>query len=108
MLSIPPKAYSFEQVDKLYKQKIKALDNNLGEIYDYLKPQASTIYFDRKVEFVNLVNEKKTAEQDKILYAKMNKKEKIAEKESQYEKNTAEIRNLMNIYDIKHPLRGAG
>ena len=38
----------------------------------------------------------------------MNKKEKIAEKESQYEKNTAEIRNLMNIYDIKHPLRGAG
>lgn len=67
VLGTQTKAYSFEQVDKLYKQKIKALDNNLGEIYDYLKPQASSIYFDRKVEFVNIVNEKKTAEQQKLM-----------------------------------------
>jgi hypothetical protein len=33
-----PKVYNFEMVDKLYKMKIKTLDNNLGEIYDYLKP----------------------------------------------------------------------
>ena len=42
------------------------------------------------------------------MFEKMNVKEEIKEKESQYEKNTAEIRNLMNLYDIKHPLRGAG
>ena len=69
-------------MDKLYKNKIKTLDNNLGEIYDYLKPQASNIYFDRKVEFVNLVNEKRSVENQKFMEEKMNKKEKIAEKES--------------------------
>ena len=38
MYDMTTKTYNFEQVDKLYKNKIKRLDNNLGEIYDYLKP----------------------------------------------------------------------
>jgi len=48
----------WEIVDKLYLKETKILDHNLNALHDYIKPQAKSIYYDRKVEYVNMVHEK--------------------------------------------------
>jgi hypothetical protein len=75
-------------------------------MYEFLKPQAPSIYFERKVELGNIVNDKKRADERKREAAKDRKDTTGEKKESAFEKNTAELRKLMNQFDIKHPLRG--
>lgn len=75
-------------------------------MYDFLKPQAPSIYFERKVEFGNVVNDKKRADQRKRVAAQDRKDTTGEKKVGAFEKNTAELRQLMNQFDIKHPLRG--
>jgi len=38
------------------------IDKNLKDMFEFLKPQAKAIYYNRKVEYINLVNEKKKAD----------------------------------------------
>jgi len=52
------KKKQWEIVDKLYVKETKILDHNLNALHDYIKPQAKSIYYDRKVEYVNMVHEK--------------------------------------------------
>jgi hypothetical protein len=52
-------SHSFAVVDKLYRQNIKQIDENLDNLQPILKPQASDLYYDRKVELTNLVQDKK-------------------------------------------------
>lgn len=51
--------HSFSVIDRLYRQNIKKIDKNLDDLQPTLKLQAPELYFDRKVELTNLVEEKK-------------------------------------------------
>lgn len=64
--SIQQKKHPWEQVERIYRTKLRVVDKNIVQIYDYLKPQAQSIFFDRKVEFQNIVDEKKHAEQNNL------------------------------------------
>ena len=52
------KSYEWDIVDKLYGNKIKSLDNNIERLHYTVKGQAHKIYFHRKVEYLNLVDER--------------------------------------------------
>jgi len=54
-----------EVYDKLYAKETGKLDRNLDRIFEYLKPQAHKIYYDRKVEYVNLVENQKKLEKNR-------------------------------------------
>ena len=73
---------------------------------EYIKPQANQIYYDRKVEYINLTAQAKKAEDHK----KDNIRRRISVKQkgflSEYHEKQNELVNLMRKYDIKHPLRG--
>ena len=55
----------------IYKKKLRIVDKNIDQVFDYLKPQAQSIYFDRKVEFQNIIDEKNHEEQQML--AKFNR-----------------------------------
>ena len=42
-------------IDKLFVNNISEIDNNLGKIYEFMKPLSHSIYYDRKVEYLNLI-----------------------------------------------------
>ena len=48
----------WEIVDNLYLKETRILDHNLNALHDFIKPQAKSIYYDRKVEYINMVHEK--------------------------------------------------
>ena len=49
---------SYHQLYKyIYSEKREDLDTNLTEMFDFLKGQSKKIYYDRKVEYVNLVEQ---------------------------------------------------
>lgn len=52
-------SHSFNVVDKVYRQNIKKIDKNLNELQPILKLQANDLYYERKVELTNLVEEKR-------------------------------------------------
>ena len=58
--------YQWEIVDELFAEKKKMLNKNLEELKPILKPIAKDLYFNRKVEYVNLVEEKNKKEADNI------------------------------------------
>jgi hypothetical protein len=82
------------------------LDKNLKEMSEFLKPQAKAIYYNRKVEYINLVQEKKKADRLKSQHILTQVKEREDNFLSDYQKQKNELINLMNKYDIPHPLRG--
>ena len=51
------KDYSWEVVDQLYSMKKSNLNKDLIAIQPLLKPQAKDIYYRKKVELVNLVDQ---------------------------------------------------
>ena len=42
------------------------IDKNLDKMHDFLKPHAKSLYYDRKVEFVNMVHEKQKKDAAKL------------------------------------------
>lgn len=42
---------------RLYNSRSKNLDENLSKMFNFILPQANSIYYDRKVEFINLVEQ---------------------------------------------------
>lgn len=53
-------------MDKLYKKETRMIDKNLDKMHDFLKPHAKSLYYDRKVEFVNMVHEKQKKDAAKL------------------------------------------
>ena len=39
----------------IYSKESDQLDRNLHNMFKFLKPQANHIYYDRKIEYINLV-----------------------------------------------------
>ena len=65
-----------------------------------LKPIAKDLYFNRKVEYVNLVEEKNKKDADNI-------KNVLKRTEAKAGLSIEEqLKNIMIEHDIKHPLRG--
>ena len=58
--------YQWEIIEKLYAEKKSKLNKNIEELKPMLKPIAKELYYDRKVEYVNLVEEMNKKEADKI------------------------------------------
>jgi len=54
-------------VDEIYNRKKKEIDKNLTDLNDILKKQAKSIYFERKVEYINLLAQKKEMDQKDII-----------------------------------------
>ena len=48
--------YQWEIVDQLYNEKKKLLNRNIEDLKPTLKPIAKDLYFDRKVEYINLMD----------------------------------------------------
>ena len=67
MLNSSEKLHSFEVVDNIYTWKKKEIDKNLNDLYHILKKQAKSIYFERKVEYINLMAQKKEMDQKDII-----------------------------------------
>jgi len=42
---------------------MRTLDKNIDQVYDYVTPQANSIYYDRKIEFQNIVDNRKNSEE---------------------------------------------
>ena len=58
--------YQWEVVDDLFAEKKKVINKNIDDLKPMLKPIARDLYYDRKVEYVNLVEEMNKKEADKI------------------------------------------
>lgn len=76
------------------------LDRNLDSLKPILKPIATDLYYRRKVEYVNLLDQKQKIEDDNI--SNMLKKTEVKVGLSIED----QLRQIMNEHDIKHPLRG--
>lgn len=63
-----------------------------------MKPIAKDLYFHRKVEYVNLVDEKRKIDE----FKNIEKKTKAKPRKSIED----QLKEIMIEYDIKHPLRG--
>jgi hypothetical protein len=75
-------------------------------MFEFIKPQAHQIYYDRKVEYINLVEQNNKIEaqrKDKIRHKVSFRHENFV---TGYMKEQNELVNLMQKYDIPHPLRG--
>ena len=59
----PNKTHPWETVDNIYRKKMRTLDKNIDQVYDYVTPQANSIYYDRKIEFQNIVDNRKNSEE---------------------------------------------
>jgi hypothetical protein len=93
--------YSHRVVDSLFRQKIKKIDKDLNELQSTLKPQAKDIYFKRKIELTHLIAQKQLKDKnDLALFLKAN------EVHLDSQALTKQLKQIMNEYDIKHPLRG--
>jgi enolase len=72
-----------------------------------MKPLSHSIYYDRKVEYLNLIEEFEKTERQKLEYfLKQTRFKSDSNFKSEYKQKQEELINLMNVYDIKHPLRG--
>ena len=80
-----PQRPQWEIVEKLYRKETKLLDRNLEKLHDFLKPQAKSIYYDRKVEYINMVHEKQKHDSAKLnsVVRKVNKQDGIVNDEYQ-------------------------
>ena len=58
--------YQWEIVDKLYNDKKYLLNKNLEELKPILKPIANDLYYNRKIEYVNLLEQKQKKKDDNI------------------------------------------
>ena len=93
--------HSFNIIDRLYRQNIKKIDNNLNDLQPILKPQASDLYYDRKVELTNLVENKKQKDKKDL--------KRILEMTENIDIDAInKLKEIMRNHDIKHPLRGEG
>jgi len=54
---------SHQVFDNIYSKQANQLDQNLTQLHDHIKSQAHSIYYDRKVEYVNLVETMRKLEQ---------------------------------------------
>ena len=97
--SIVP-TYQWEIVDKLMTDKKNLLNKNLEDLKPILKPIAKDLYYKRKVEYVNLLEQKKKKDDDNIM--NMLKKTENVEVISIED----QLKKIMEKEDIKHPLRG--
>ena len=103
-MQIPTKTHNWETVETIYRKKLRTLDRDIDKCYDYVKPQANSIYYDRKVEFQNIVDNRKNS-----LYKNLSNIYKEREKQQQinnYDKGIEKLKSIMVKYDIKHPMRG--
>ena len=57
---------AWEVVDQLYNMETRTIDHNLHALHEYLKPQAQNIYYERKVEYLNLVDDNERANRYKM------------------------------------------
>lgn len=75
-------------------------------MFKFLKPQANHIYYDRKIEYINLVEQnkkiqKKRADEMAIKQARLHEQYL-----SEYDRTQKDLINIMEKFDIKHPMRG--
>ena len=92
--------YQWDIVDKLFAEKKKLLNKNLEELKPLIKPIAKDLYFNRKVEYVNLVEEKdkKVADNIQNVLKRTEAKAGLSIED--------QLKLIMHEHDIKHPLRG--
>ena len=50
--------YYWEVVDQVYTKQNNLLDRNIKDLRPMLKPIAKDLYYNRKVEYVNLISQK--------------------------------------------------
>lgn len=58
------KVYQWDVVDNIYSQNRAELEKNIKRVKEYVYPMANSIYYNRKVELTNLVNEKRELDQN--------------------------------------------
>lgn len=97
--------YQWNIVDMIYDSNHKEVDTDLKGMKDYIYPQANSIYYNRKVELVNLVEEKRKQDKKRLEFV-LERSRLQEDTKKQMEKTTDRLRRLMEKYDIKHPLRG--
>ena len=93
------KTGNLKQIASL-NETILTKSEDLADLQKTLRPQARSLYYTRKVEYINLLAEKEKKELSNIkniLKATKAKTDKDPEEK---------LIDIMNKYDIKHPLRG--
>lgn len=99
------KVYQWDVVDQIYKRNRSRLEKNIKMVKDYVYPQSSSIFYDRKVELANLVSEKKAINAKELEH--MLEQTRFKDNyDAALEKQTDKLIKIMHRYDIKHPLRG--
>ena len=73
---------------------------------DFVKAQANSIYFDRKVELLDILHAKKRADKSSMEEMQRELERKKQENSDIFQETRDEIIQIMNKYDIKHPMRG--
>ena len=58
----PLKKHQWEEIGQLQKKLVKQVDKDIRSIQEFVRPQASSIYYDRKVELLDVLHAKKRAE----------------------------------------------
>lgn len=91
-------------METIYRKKLRNLDRDIDQCFTYVKPQANSIYYDRKVEFQNIVDNRKNSEEKNLsnIYKEREKQHQI----NNYDKGIEKLKSIMIKYDIKHPMRG--
>ena len=56
--------YYWEVVDKVYTDQSKLLDRNIKDLRPILKPIAKDLFYNRKVEYVNLLAQKQKQDEE--------------------------------------------
>ena len=93
--------YHWQVVEDIYQKSVSELDVNINSMDKHLKPIAKSLYYERKIDLVNLLNEKKAID-DKDIKNIL----KGTEAQSDNKEVIRKLRKIMNDHDIKHPLRG--
>lgn len=93
--------YQWEIIDSLFAEKKKDLNKNLEKLKPILKPIARDLYYNRKFEYLSLLDEKNKREADNIRNILRRTQAKVSP-------TTVEdqLKVIMKQHDIKHPLRG--
>ena len=102
----PLKKYHWQELGQLQKKLVKEVDKNILSIKDFVKPHASSIYYDRKCDLLDILHAKKKAEESSVAEVEREQQRIKDEATDMFQETRDEIVNIMHKYDIKHPMRG--
>lgn len=61
------KVYPWDIVDHIYKANNKEIDSNLVDMKDYIYHHSDDIYYNRKVDFTSLIEDKRLKDEKNLI-----------------------------------------